>query len=231
MQAAPTLQMVLSALQTLPEIDRAAVLLRAEEGMPYEEIAAGRTDHRVGLVVHGCGLVGVAHPDPAPSARVGTVSGYQSTSPTRPSSRIGPEPIPRGSRSPVGGLFDRREARARPYKDGLSGPLVLAAWTPEGHAFGELRLQTEENPASATFSAVRLRAGKGSDIAVALPDGWVVGTSQDGHRWGHHVTGAEGWRLALAALDLDGDGAQELIIASGQTVSAWTWNGATRARP
>lgn len=79
--------------------------------------------------------------------------------------------------------------------------------------------------------AVRLRAGKGSDIAVALPDGWVVGTSQDVHRWGHHVTAAEGWRLALAALDLDGDGAQELIIASGKTVSAWTWNGATRARP
>jgi len=72
---------------------------------------------------------------------------------------------------------------------------------------------------------------QGLDIAVALPDGWVVGTSHDGHRWGLHVTAAEGWRLALAALDLDGDGAQELIIASGKTVSAWTWNGATRARP
>ena len=34
------LQAVLAALQTLPEIDRAAVLLRAEEGMPYEEVAA-----------------------------------------------------------------------------------------------------------------------------------------------------------------------------------------------
>ena len=43
------------------------------------------------------------------------------------------------------------------------------------------------------------------------------------------MAAAEGWRLALAALDLDGDGAQELIIASGKTVSAWTWNGATRA--
>jgi RNA polymerase sigma-70 factor (ECF subfamily) len=31
---------VLVALQTLPEIDRAAVLLRAEEGMSYEEVAA-----------------------------------------------------------------------------------------------------------------------------------------------------------------------------------------------
>ncbi len=31
---------VLAALQMLPEIDRAAVLLRAEEGMSYEEIAA-----------------------------------------------------------------------------------------------------------------------------------------------------------------------------------------------
>jgi RNA polymerase sigma-70 factor, ECF subfamily len=34
------LQAVLTALQTLPEIDRAAVLLRAEEGMSYEEVAA-----------------------------------------------------------------------------------------------------------------------------------------------------------------------------------------------
>ena len=34
------LEAVLAALQTLPEIDRAAVLLRAEEGMSYEEVAA-----------------------------------------------------------------------------------------------------------------------------------------------------------------------------------------------
>ena len=34
------LQAALAALQTMPEIDRAAVLLRAEEGMSYEEVAA-----------------------------------------------------------------------------------------------------------------------------------------------------------------------------------------------
>ena len=34
------LESVLAALQSLPEIDRAAVLLRAEEEMSYEEIAA-----------------------------------------------------------------------------------------------------------------------------------------------------------------------------------------------
>ena len=34
------LQAVMAALQTLPEIDRAAVLLRAEEGMSYDEVAA-----------------------------------------------------------------------------------------------------------------------------------------------------------------------------------------------
>ena len=34
------LQVVLSALARLPEIDRAAVLMRADEGVPYEEIAA-----------------------------------------------------------------------------------------------------------------------------------------------------------------------------------------------
>lgn len=34
------LEAALAALQTLPEIDRAAVLLRAEEGMSYEEVAA-----------------------------------------------------------------------------------------------------------------------------------------------------------------------------------------------
>ena len=34
------LQSVLGALQTLPETDRAALLLRAEDGMSYEEIAA-----------------------------------------------------------------------------------------------------------------------------------------------------------------------------------------------
>jgi RNA polymerase sigma-70 factor (ECF subfamily) len=31
---------VLAALQTLPEVERAAVLLRAEEGMSYDEVAA-----------------------------------------------------------------------------------------------------------------------------------------------------------------------------------------------
>ena len=34
------LQAVLTALQALPEIDRAAVLLRAEEGLSYDEIGA-----------------------------------------------------------------------------------------------------------------------------------------------------------------------------------------------
>ena len=34
------LQAVLAALQTLPEIDRSAVLLRAEDRMSYEEVAA-----------------------------------------------------------------------------------------------------------------------------------------------------------------------------------------------
>lgn len=34
------LQAVLAALQRLPEMDRAAVLLRAEEGMSYDEVAA-----------------------------------------------------------------------------------------------------------------------------------------------------------------------------------------------
>jgi RNA polymerase sigma-70 factor (ECF subfamily) len=33
------LRAVLEALQTLPEIDRSAVLMRADAGMPYEEIA------------------------------------------------------------------------------------------------------------------------------------------------------------------------------------------------
>jgi len=31
---------VLAALQQLPEVDRAALLMRAQDGMPYEEIAA-----------------------------------------------------------------------------------------------------------------------------------------------------------------------------------------------
>jgi RNA polymerase sigma-70 factor (ECF subfamily) len=34
------LRAVLAALSTLPEIDRAAVLMRADEALPYEEIAA-----------------------------------------------------------------------------------------------------------------------------------------------------------------------------------------------
>ena len=78
---------------------------------------------------------------------------------------------------------------------------------------------------SATIAAAKLHAGKTSDIAVALADGWVVGTSLDGERWGLHIVGADGVPLALAALDVDDDGAQELIIAGGKTVSAWTWNG------
>lgn len=38
------LQAVLAALQTLPGIDRAAVLLRAEDGMSYDEVALGIRD-------------------------------------------------------------------------------------------------------------------------------------------------------------------------------------------
>ncbi len=34
-----TLRAVLAALATLPEIDRAALLMRADDGLPYEEIA------------------------------------------------------------------------------------------------------------------------------------------------------------------------------------------------
>ena len=127
---------------------------------------------------------------------------------------------------------DGRKDLVASYRDGLWGPWVLAAWTREGQVLGELRLQTAANWVSKTISAVNLHAGKGSDIAVAFPDGWVVGTSLDGERWGHHISGADGLLLALAALDLDDDGAQELIIASGKAVSAWTWNGhSARARP
>jgi RNA polymerase sigma-70 factor (ECF subfamily) len=39
-QSSSDLRRVLAALQTLPALDRAAVLLRAEEGMSYEEVAA-----------------------------------------------------------------------------------------------------------------------------------------------------------------------------------------------
>jgi hypothetical protein len=118
------------------------------------------------------------------------------------------------------------------YRDGLAGPLVLAAWTAEGDVLGELRLQTAVNVTGATIAAVNLRGTAGADMAVALADGWVVGTSLDRERWGHRIAGADGTPPALTALDLDGDGAQELIIASGQTVSAWTWTSRTaRARP
>jgi RNA polymerase sigma-70 factor (ECF subfamily) len=34
------LEVVLAALQSLPEVDRAALLMRAQDDMPYEEIAA-----------------------------------------------------------------------------------------------------------------------------------------------------------------------------------------------
>ena len=118
------------------------------------------------------------------------------------------------------------------YQDGLTGPLVLAAWTPGGQVLGELRLQQTAENLRPNISAVRLHAGKGADMVVALPDGWVVGASLDGERWGHHFAGGDGLPVALAAVDLGDDGAQELIIASGKTVSAWTWNGhAARARP
>ncbi len=39
-QSRSELQNVLAALQTLPEIDRAAVLMRADEGISYDDIAA-----------------------------------------------------------------------------------------------------------------------------------------------------------------------------------------------
>ena len=39
-QATQALDTVLRALQQIPEIDRAALLMRAQDGLPYEEIAA-----------------------------------------------------------------------------------------------------------------------------------------------------------------------------------------------
>jgi hypothetical protein len=111
-----------------------------------------------------------------------------------------------------------------PVQDGLRGPLVLAGWTPEVRS-SVIAAADSNNVVNATITAVKLRAAAGSDIAVALADGWVVGTSLDGERWGLHIAGADGLPPALAALDLDDDGARELIIASGKTVSAWTWNG------
>lgn len=39
-EARDSLKTVLAALQELPEMDRAALLMRAQDGLPYEEIAA-----------------------------------------------------------------------------------------------------------------------------------------------------------------------------------------------
>jgi RNA polymerase sigma-70 factor (ECF subfamily) len=39
-EARQQLEAVLAALQQLPDVDRAALLMRAQDGMPYEEIAA-----------------------------------------------------------------------------------------------------------------------------------------------------------------------------------------------
>jgi len=50
LRARRELQSVMTALQALPEVDRAAVLMRAEEGMSYEEIAAAKVKvHRARL--------------------------------------------------------------------------------------------------------------------------------------------------------------------------------------
>jgi len=48
------LRVVMAALQELPEVDRAAVLMRAEAGMPYAEIAAalGITETAAKVKVH-----------------------------------------------------------------------------------------------------------------------------------------------------------------------------------
>jgi RNA polymerase sigma-70 factor (ECF subfamily) len=48
------LRMVLEALQALPEVDRSAVLMRADAGMPYEEIARalGITEAAAKVKVH-----------------------------------------------------------------------------------------------------------------------------------------------------------------------------------
>lgn len=40
MEVKDELDRVLRALQEFPEVDRAALLMRADEGLPYEEIAA-----------------------------------------------------------------------------------------------------------------------------------------------------------------------------------------------
>ena len=67
------LQVVLAALATLPEIDRAAVLMRADDGVPYEEIAAalGISTIAAKVKVHRARLRLAESLQPAPLAAPG----------------------------------------------------------------------------------------------------------------------------------------------------------------
>lgn len=71
-EARDELRATLAALQALPEIDRAALLMRADDGLPYEEIAAslGLSPITVRVKVHRARLkLAEARLGAAPAAR------------------------------------------------------------------------------------------------------------------------------------------------------------------
>lgn len=108
---------------------------------------------------------------------------------------------------------------------GLGGPDALGAVGLDGRSLYELRLEGDRlDSVAAHIGAVRLRAGEPAHLVAGLWDGRVVGTSTNGERWGLTLPGARG-DTHVAALDVDGDGAQELITSSDGLLTAWRWHG------
>jgi hypothetical protein len=108
------------------------------------------------------------------------------------------------------------------YKEGLRGPVVLAAWSGTGKPLFDLPVDPSTfNYVRGSVAAPRFHPGRAANIAVGLYNGWIVGCTPAGERWGRAL--AAGKAVSVLALDVDGDGAEELITASGATVIALAW--------
>jgi hypothetical protein len=122
---------------------------------------------------------------------------------------------------------DGREELVTWSRDGLlRGPQVLSVRAPGGPVQLDLRLAgAAHDEILAEVGTARLRPG-GADAFVSLPNGWVVGSSQRGPRWGLYLPESDRTPYGarpVGVVDRDGDGRDALLTANGHTLTAWEW--------
>ena len=110
------------------------------------------------------------------------------------------------------------------YLDGLDSPLTLSGRRPDGKVLASLLVRADPHDAHrASVQTANLRSAGGPDFFVQLRSGVVEGSSLSGLRWQWTLPKSLG--DSLTAVDLNGDGGDELVTATGTTVAAWSWTG------